>query len=141
MSIWTQIHGGATHFPIALMAASSALDTAALCAKARRGELRSAAFYALVLAAAGAVGAAFSGLALCHWNFASDGLLAAHHKFVWPAGALVIALAAFRIHWRARRGADALWPTGMTVGFLASSFLATGLMCGAGYWGGEMLLQ
>jgi uncharacterized membrane protein len=124
-----------------LIAASFLFDVCATRAKQRRPELRAAAFYALILAAVGAIGAIVSGLALCHWSLASEGLLAWHHRCVWLASALVIGLAALRISWRAKRGPDAPWSARMTTGYLTVALLATGCMSAAGYFGGLMLMQ
>jgi mono/diheme cytochrome c family protein len=58
-----------------------------------------------------------------------------HHLFVWPAFALLVGLGA----WRALVG-DKASPRGFAI-YLAVLFLTAGLMAGAGYWGGELILN
>ena len=138
--MWTHIHGGATHFPIALLVASVLFDGLAMrAAGARRGELRAAAFYSLVLAAAGAVGAIVSGLILCKGNITLEGALGMHHRFVWPASALLIGLAAFRIWLRTKRGSGEQGSKRTVLVYFFIAIAASALICAAGYWGGEML--
>lgn len=135
-SIWVKMHGGTTHFPIALLIASVLFDLIgyALRREPHSRDLHMAAFYALMLAALGSFAAVLSGLIVSGWQVFGDGTLAEHHKFVWPAFALLVGLAVWRlvVRQRASRRAYALC--------LACSVVAAGLMAAAGYWGGEMLL-
>jgi H+/gluconate symporter-like permease len=61
-SIWVKMHGGTTHFPIALVMASVAFDLAGVIApdhadRSRRAGFRAAGYYTLLLAALGSIGA------------------------------------------------------------------------------------
>ena len=139
-SLWIKMHGGMTHFPIALVMASIAFDLASLVApdtaeKSRRAGLRAAGFYTLILGALSSFGAVVSGLAISHGEIWGRGNLARHHTFLWPAFGLVIALAV----WRLVAGNRA-----STVAFkvyLAVSVITGAVMGAAGYWGGELLLN
>src|SRR5512146_815491 len=98
-SIWAVMHGGTTHFPIALVMASALFDLTGLLvsdrAEGRSASLRAAGYYTLVLAAVGAMGAVFSGLMMTHWAIAGSGALARHHAYLWPAFGLLTGLAAW----------------------------------------------
>jgi hypothetical protein len=58
-----------------------------------------------------------------------------HHLFVWPAFALIVGAATWRV-----LGRDPLSQR-PPVGYLAVAGLAAILVMGAGYWGGEMMLR
>ena len=63
------------------------------------------------------------------------GALRLHHLFVWPAFALLVALAVWRVctgHSATRR---------RTAYYLVAAGIMAGLMAGAGYWGGELLIS
>src|ERR1041384_1609996 len=101
-SLWLKVHGGTTHFPIALVMASALFDLAGLVVpenaeKSRRASFRAAGFYTLVLGALGSIGAVFSGLVINHWQLWGRGNLAHHHMFVWPAFGLLTSLAVWRL--------------------------------------------
>lgn len=134
------MHGGITHFPIALVMVSIAFDLAALVVpesadKSRRTGLRAAGFYTLVLGAISSVGAVASGLVISHGQIWGRGNLGRHHTFVWPAFALLIALAVWRLGVGNRASSFAFKV------YLAAS-LFTGVFMGtAGYWGGEVSLH
>ena len=136
--IWTRIHGGAAHFPIALLYASLFFDlSAALFSKSRAG-LRAAGFYCLMLGAAGALVSIVTGLLMCRWNLNQEGLIALHHRFVWASSGLLVILAACRAtldtpgRQHGRRAAAA---------YLTLVIVNCVLMGVAGYWGGEIVLQ
>ncbi|MDD5200396.1 MAG: hypothetical protein PHC88_11415 [Terrimicrobiaceae bacterium] len=133
---WERLHGGATHFPIALVLASAFFDAAAFLRPRlpEAGGLRATGRWLLLLGAAGSLGAVFSGLALSKWVVWGTGTLLRHHLFVWPAFALVVGLAAWRlvIGNRASRRAFAI--------YLLAMALACALISAAGFFGGEMLL-
>ena len=135
-TLWAKAHGAATHLPLALIATSVALDGAALALGPRTlaRELRHAGFWTMQLGALGAVGAVFSGLFLSKGEVLGHGALRLHHIFVWPAFALAIALALWRAVLR-----DQVAPRWFAV-YVGGSAVAAGLMLGAGYWGGELLL-
>lgn len=135
-SLWAKLHGGTTHFPIALLIASVVFDLLALAIKREpeRRDLQMTAFYALLLGALGMIAAVVSGLVLTDWRVWGSGLLAKHHLFVWPASALLVGLAAWRLRVREKASQKAMGA------YLGVAVVASALMAGAGYWGGEMLL-
>jgi mono/diheme cytochrome c family protein len=88
-------------------------------------------------AAAGALGgcgAVVSGLVMSDGRMLGSGFERMHHLFVWPAFGLCAALVAWRFIRRRKfsHRSFTIYLTGITV--------ASALMMGAGYWGGEMLL-
>ena len=134
------MHGGMTHFPIALVMASIAFDLASLVApdtaeKSRRAGLRAAGFYTLILGALSSFGAVVSGLAISHGEIWGRGNLARHHTFLWPAFGLVIALAVWRLVAGNRASTRAFKV------YLAVSVITGTVMGTAGYWGGELVLN
>jgi uncharacterized membrane protein len=135
-SFWVRMHGGATHFPIALMMVSAAFDGAGLAVKNenRRRSFHTAAFYLIAVAALLSFGAVISGLALSKGMVLGNGLMARHHQFVWPAFGLLLVLAVWRlvVGDRARPNTFRL--------YVAAEIIGAALMATAGYWGGEMLL-
>ena len=135
-SFWVKVHGGTTHFPIALLIASMMFDLIgyAIQREPHSRDLHMAAFYALLLGAAASFAAVQSGLIISGWQVFGDGTLAKHHDFVWPAFALLVGLAVWRLIVRqsaSRRSYAA---------YLACSVVAAVLMTAAGYWGGELVL-
>jgi uncharacterized membrane protein len=135
-TLWAKMHGGTTHFPIALIMASVIFDFLAQLVRNEeyQRDLRGAAYWSLLLAALGACGAVLTGLLLTNWDTMGAGLLYKHHIFVWPAFGLVVGLAVWRIV--VRKGAS---KTAYGI-YLAVMLVATVLMSAAGYWGGEILL-
>jgi len=130
------MHGGSTHFPIALTLTSMLFDVLGYVwpAQIRRRELHAAGFYLIVLAALSSFGAVLSGLVISHWKIVGTGLTEKHHLFVWPAFTLMIALAVWRIltgNEASRRGFGI---------YLGAMVLTSALITIAGYWGGEMLI-
>ena len=139
-ALWAKMHGGTTHFPIALVMASMVFDLAGFLlpdnpGKTRRSGFQAAGFYTIVLAALGAVGAIVSGLVMSQGQLLGRGNLARHHLFLWPAFGLLIGLAVWRLVVRDRTSA-----LGFKL-YLAGSMLTAVLMAAAGYWGGELLLN
>ena len=139
-SLWVKMHGGTTHFPIALVMASVLFDLVGLLApddaeKSRRSGFRAAGFYTLILGALGSLGAVLSGLVISHGQLWGRGNLARHHTFLWPAFGLLMALAV----WRLVVGSHAS-QRGLRI-YLAVSMVTAALMGAAGYWGGELLLN
>jgi uncharacterized membrane protein len=139
-SLWVKMHGGTTHFPIALVMASVLFDVVGLLMpdnadKSRRAGFRAAGFYTLILGALGSLGAVLSGMVISHGQVWGRGNLARHHTFLWPAFGLLIALAIWRMlvgNRASRRGLRI---------YLAVSMVTAALMGAAGYWGGELLLK
>ena len=135
-SLFIKMHGGVTHFPIALIVASVLFDLIGylLNREPHSRDLHAAAFYALMLGALASFAAVLSGLLIANWEVFGSGSLGKHHLFLWPAFALMVGLAAWRlvVRFGASRRAYAV--------YIGVSVLTAGLMGIAGYWGGEMLL-
>lgn len=133
---WAQAHGAAVHFPVALT------FFAVLCAAAAQifwsrplaTQLRAAADFSLWLGALGSVAAVISGLVLTRGEVFGQENLRRHHLFGWPAFALLIALAV----WRMARPET---PTRRGHGvFLLLLGVLAGLMAATGHWGGQLAL-
>ena len=135
-SFCARIHGGATHFPIALVVVSVAFDHAGFWSRneLRRREFRAVGFYSLLIAAIAAFFAVLSGIALAKGELLGKGALALHHLFVWPAFGLMIGLAVWRLVVRERASRRAFGCYLILITLTAAATL------GAGYWGGEMIL-
>jgi len=139
-SLWVKMHGGTTHFPIALVMASVLFDLVGLLApdnadKSRRSGFRAAGFYTLILGALGSLGAVLSGLVISHGQLWGRGNLARHHTYLWPAFGLLMALAVWRLVVGNHASSRSLRI------YLAVSMVTAALMSAAGYWGGELLLN
>src|SRR4051812_38108426 len=104
--IWPKVHGAAVHFPLALALGSGMFDAAAFALGSRpvARDLQSAGFWMIVLGALGSIPAVVSGLFLTKGGLLGHGALRMHHLFVWPAFALLIGLAAWRVWTRPRAG-------------------------------------
>ena len=135
-TFWERMHGGATHFPIALLMISVVFDHAGFWWRneLRRREFCAVGFYSLLIAAAASPVAVLSGLALSRGKLLGTGALAMHHWFVWPAFGLMIGLAVWRLVVRERASRRA------SVGYLVLATLTVAAMMTAGYWGGEMIV-
>ena len=96
---WDKLHGAMTHFPIALLLFSTACDLVSVALKKRplSRELRVVSFYSLGIAALASVGAVISGIALTKGDLWGRGDFGWHHRFVWPAFGLLMALAGWRL--------------------------------------------
>ena len=130
------MHGGATHFPIALIFAATLFDALGfLLPKARaRREFSVIGYWLAILGAVSSLGAVFSGLALSKWQIGGTGQLLHHHLFVWPAFALLIALGT----WRALAGTE-VSRRALSL-YLGCMVMGCALIAAAGFFGGEMLL-
>lgn len=133
---WARMHGGATHFPIALLVVSVLFDHAGFWwrGELRRHEFRAVGFYSLLIAAAASPAAVISGIALSKGVLLGTGMLALHHYFIWPAFGLLIGLAVWRLVTRERASRRARGY------YLALASVTLVAMMSAGYWGGEMLI-
>ena len=134
--MWAKMHGATVHFPIALILCSGALDASGFFfpdLALRRG-LHAAGYWTTVLGALGTVPAVVSGLVMSKGVMLGHDAMRFHHLFVWPAFALIVGLAI----WRVLAGDFAA--SKAPVGYLATVGLAAILILGAGYWGGEMML-
>ncbi|MEI9999520.1 MAG: DUF2231 domain-containing protein [Verrucomicrobiota bacterium] len=137
-AIWARLHGASTHFPVALAMAAALFDGAGLLlpeGSPRRAGLHAAGHYAIVLGALGTFPAVLSGLFLARGETLGHDALLYHHLFVWPAFAGLVALGV----WRAAVGGRAS-RRGLTL-YWAGLLVVAGLMAGAGYWGGELILN
>jgi uncharacterized membrane protein len=135
-TLWAKAHGAATHFPIALVFCSAALDTTAwlLAGRPFVRDLHAAGYWTMLLGAAGSVPAVASGVLMTGGNVLGHGALRLHHLFVWPAFGLLIALAT----WRALIGRRAT--PRMFLGYLCGVGVMLALLMAAAYWGGELML-
>src|SRR5215471_17636980 len=133
---WARMHGGATHFPIALLVVSVIFDHAGFWWRdqLRSRDFRGLGFYSLLIAAAASPFAVLSGIALSKGVLLGTGMLALHHYFIWPAFGLLIGLAVWRLVTRERASRRARGC------YLALASIALMAMMSAGYWGGEMLI-
>ena len=133
---WNQLHGAMTHFPIALLLFSAVCDLASVVLHKFKfaRELRRVSFYGLAVSAIASLGAVVSGIALVKGNLWGRGDLGWHHRFIWPAFGLLVALAVWRLMVR-----DAMSRTGLWF-YLILMFMASGFMAAAGYFGGELVL-
>src|SRR6267143_2137045 len=95
---WSRVHGGMTHFPIALILAAAFFDALGffLQRSPKQRDFSITGYWLIVLGGLGSLGAVFSGLALSKWKIGGTGLLLRHHLFVWPAFALIVGLATWR---------------------------------------------
>jgi len=134
--IWAKMHGATVHFPIALVLCSGALDASGFffpVLAVRRG-LHAAGYWTLLLGAMGTVPAVVSGLIMTKGVKLGHDSLRFHHLFVWPAFALIVGAAAWRVL------ADDFATRKTALAYLATVGLGAVLVMGAGYWGGEILL-
>lgn len=134
-SIWSKLHGASTHFPIALVLASTLCDGLALLGRDTEvsRSYRFAGTVMIVLGALGSYGAVFTGLIMTKGRIWGNDTLLHHHQFVWPAFALITGLATWRVVSRAEYSRKA------TLIQLALMLLTSAVVGGAGYWGGELL--
>jgi len=133
---WDKLHGAMTHFPIALLLFSTGCDLVSVMFKKLpfSRELRIISFYSLAVAALASLGAVISGIALTKGDMWGRGDLGWHHRFVWPAFGLLVALAVWRLVVR-----NAMSRYGLCL-YLILMLLASGFVAAAGYFGGELLL-
>jgi uncharacterized membrane protein len=132
---WSRVHGGATHFPIALIFGAALFDALGFVAwkSARRSGFQVAGYWLILLGGLSSFAAVFSGLILNQWKVIGTGLLREHHFFVWPAFALTMALAG----WRAAAGQKpSRRASAIYLSFLA---ITCALMGAAGWSGGELI--
>jgi uncharacterized membrane protein len=132
---WAKVHGAATHFPVALSLFATACDLAAWLGWDRTPArtFRDVGMYAMAAAAISAVPAVITGLLLTRGEAWGEGALRWHHRFVWPAFALIIAAAVWRTRMRRDLTRSAL------AAYLLAAATVSGLISAAGYWGGELL--
>jgi len=137
-SIWPKMHGASVHFPVALAMAAALFDGLGFfwpVSSPRKVQLHSAGYFTIILGALGTFPAVLSGLFMTKGVVLGHDALLFHHLFVWPAFGLLVGLGV----WRALVG-DKVSFRGFTA-YLVVLFLTAGLMGGAGYWGGELILN
>jgi len=139
-SLWVKMHGGTTHFPIALVMASALFDLVGLIVpenleKSRRAGFRAAGFYSLILGAMGSIGAVLSGLVISRWQLWGRGNLAHHHTFLWPAFGLLTGLAVWRLV-VGNHASNRAFRIYLGIALITAAFMGA-----AGYWGGELLIK
>jgi uncharacterized membrane protein len=137
-TLWPKLHGASVHFPIALAMAAALFDGLGFVwpgSSPLKTNLLAAGYFTIILGAFGTFPAVLSGLFMTKGEVLGHDALLFHHLFVWPAFACLVGLGV----WRALVG-DKASPRGFAV-YLAVLFLTAGLMAGAGYWGGELLLN
>jgi mono/diheme cytochrome c family protein len=134
---WQRLHGGSTHLPLVLLPLSVLFDFVALRLQdpAARRVMQIAAVALAFLGVLGGCAGVMAGLAMTDGTLLGRGEEKWHHVFVWPAFGLSLGLVAWRLSRRGR-----LSGSSPTVYLIAMS-VASVLMLGAGYWGGEMLLH
>jgi len=132
---WAKLHGASTHFPIAMIFGACAFDGLAVLAwgKPLARNASVAGKYTILIGALGGLLAVVSGLTLTKGELWGGGALRWHHRFVWPAFALMVAAAV----WRVSVG-DRLTRRSY-IAYLMVEIVLTGLVAAAGYWGGELL--
>ena len=133
---WERAHGGLTHFPIALIFVATLFDILSFfrARASKEREFNAMGYWLVILAGIGAVGAAFSGLALSKWQVAGTGLVRLHHLFVWPAFVLILGLVVWRVVVGNRFSRRAF------ASYIIAACCACALIGAAGFVGGEMLL-
>ena len=137
-TLWPKLHGASVHFPIALAMVAAFCDGLGFMLPAssmRKAQLHSAGYFTIILGALGTFPAVLSGLVMTKGNVMGHDALLFHHLFVWPAFAGLVALGV----WRTLTG-DKATSRAFPI-YLAINFVIAGLMAGAGYWGGELLLN
>ena len=137
-TLWPKLHGASVHFPIALAMTAALFDGLGVVwpkPSPRKAQFHAAGYFTIILAALGTFPAVLSGLFMTKGVIWGHDALLFHHLFVWPAFAGLVGLGV----WRALVG-DKASPRSFAV-YLTVQFLTAGLMAGAGYWGGELLLN
>jgi len=138
-TIWPKLHGASTHFPMALTMAAALFDGLGFVwpkSSPRKAQFHAAGYYTIILGALGTFPAVLSGLFMTRGQLLGHDALRFHHLFVWPAFAGLVGLGV----WRALANDKASSPRGFAV-YLVVLFLTAALMAGAGYWGGELILN
>jgi uncharacterized membrane protein len=137
-TLWPKLHGASVHFPVALAMAAALFEGLGFVlpnSSRHQQNLHLAGYYLIILGALGTFPAVLSGLFMTRGDTLGHDALLFHHLFVWPAFALLVGLGV----WRVLVG-DKFTRWGFRL-YLTGLFLDAGLMAGAGYWGGELLLN
>ena len=137
-AIWPKLHGASTHFPMALAMAAALFDGVGYfwpASPARKAQLHAAGYFTIILGALGTFPAVISGLFMTRGETLGHDALLFHHLFVWPAFAGLVGLGVWRFIVDDRAS-----PRGFRA-YLIVLYITAGLMAGAGYWGGELILN
>ncbi len=137
-ALWPKLHGVSTHFPMALAMAAALFDSLGYVwpeSSPRKAQLHGAGYCTIILGALGTFPAVLSGLFMTRGEVLGHGALLFHHLFVWPAFAGLVGLGV----WRALVSDQA--SSRSFTAYLVVLFITAGLMAGAGYWGGELILN
>ena len=138
--LFAKLHGASTHLPLVFVGFSWGCDSAAFLAPRRpwSSELKSFAYWSMAIGAFGCVPAVVTGLLMTRGEVLGHDALRMHHLFIWPAFGLTVLLAVWRLLARNPVATPARWQFAV---YLCGGLIATVLMSGAGYWGGELLLE
>ena len=133
---WSRLHGGATHFPIALIFASAFFDALGYFLKPSRKRLQFAVtgYWLVIVAALGALPAVVTGLFLTRGRIGGAGVMLLHHVFVWPAFTLLVGAAMWRFLVRNNSS-----PGAFRI-YLCLVAVTCALLGAAGFFGGELLV-
>jgi len=137
-AIWPKLHGASTHFPMALAMSAALFDALGFVlpkSSPRKAQLHAAGYFTIILGALGTFPAVLSGLFMTKGEVLGHDALLFHHLFVWPAFSMLVGLGA----WRAYVGEKA--SSRSFAVYVVVQILTAGLMAGAGYWGGELILN
>jgi len=137
-TLWPRLHGVSTHFPLALTMAATLFEGLGFYlpeTSRHQQNLRGAGYCAIVLGALGTIPAVLSGLVMARGETLGHDALLWHHLFVWPAFAGLVGLAVWRVLMNDKTSRRSF------TFYLVVLFLTAVLMAGAGYWGGEMVLN
>jgi uncharacterized membrane protein len=137
-AIWPKLHGASTHFPVAMAMAAALFDGLGQVwpkSSRQKARLHAAGYFTIILGALGTFPAVLSGLFMTKGEMLGHDALLFHHLFVWPAFAGLVGLGVWRFMMDEKAS-----PRSFAI-YLAVLFLTAGLMAGAGYWGGELILN
>jgi uncharacterized membrane protein len=137
-AMWPKLHGATTHFPVALAMVATLFEGLGFVlpnSSRHKTNLQAAGYYTITLGALSTFPAVLSGLFMTKGEILGHDALLFHHLFIWPAFAGLVGLGV----WRVLVG-DKFSRRGFSL-YLGVLFLTAGLMAGAGYWGGELILN
>ena len=137
-TLWPKLHGASTHFPMALAMAAALFDGLGFFwpkSSPRKAQLLGAGYFTIILGALGTFPAVLSGLFMTKGETLGHDALLFHHLFVWPAFTLLVGLGVWRVMVDDRASSRGF------AAYLVVLFITAGLMAGAGYWGGELILN
>ncbi len=137
-AIWPKLHGASTHFPVAMTMAAALFDGLGFIwpqTSPYKARLHAAGYFTVMLGALGTFPAVLSGLFMTKGVVMGHDALLFHHLFVWPAFTGLVGLGVWRGIIDERYSARSFRI------YLVFLLLTAALMSGAGYWGGELILN